>query len=134
MNREILLKFKNHFIQERQRLLCNGTPLVDQFNLSQDEMFDEVDLTTSELERSMRIRLKNREALFLKKIDSALTRIQEGTFGLCEDCEEPIEIARLEARPTSTFCVPCKEGRERMEASHIDGLKPKSVGRQLRLA
>lgn len=82
----------------------------------------------------MRTRLRNREAIFLKKLDEALERISGGSFGLCEDCGDDIEIKRLEARPTATLCVTCKETQERHEHSHIDGHRPKSVGARLRLA
>ena len=79
----------------------------------------------------MRMRLRNRESLLIKKIDEALVRIEEGTFGLCEACEEDIEIKRLEARPTATLCISCKEDQERMEGNTADGRRPKSLGTEL---
>ncbi|CAK9253102.1 unnamed protein product [Sphagnum jensenii] len=97
-------------------------------------MYDEADLTSSELESSMKMRLKNREALFLKKINESLKRIEEGSFGECQECGDEIEIRRLEARPTATHCVNCKEQQERLEQLHIDGHRHKSIGSKLRLA
>jgi DnaK suppressor protein len=82
----------------------------------------------------MRMRLRNREALFLRKIDEALRRIADGSFGECEECGDDIELKRLEARPTATMCVACKEEAERREHVHIDGHRPKSLGAKLRLA
>jgi DnaK suppressor protein len=57
----------------------------------------------------------SREGLYLRKIESALSRIQNGSFGQCDDCGEEIEIKRLEARPTTTSCIACKEQEEKRE-------------------
>ena len=66
---------------------------------------DEVDQANADIEQSMRLQLKNRETFALKRIDDALKRLDEGTYGLCESCEEFIEIRRLQARPTTTLCI-----------------------------
>ena len=55
-----------------------------------------------------------REAYF-QKIEKALKKLDEGVFGVCEDCEEPISVKRLEARPETELCIRCKEDQERME-------------------
>ncbi|OFZ72288.1 MAG: hypothetical protein A3K03_12420 [Bdellovibrionales bacterium RIFOXYD1_FULL_44_7] len=133
MNRDILLRFKRLFETERKNLVYSGKYVNEDFQLHQDDMADELDMTTSELETSMRMRLRNREALYLKKIDDALLRIKDGSFGECEECGEDIELRRLEARPTTTMCVHCKEEEERREKIHIDGHRPKSLGSKLRL-
>ncbi len=134
MDHVIMSKFKSLFEQERNNLVYTKSVLNEDFNIQQDDLLDEVDLTSCELEQSMRMRLRNREALYLKKIDEALDRITRGTFGECDCCGEDIEIRRLEARPTATLCVSCKEDEEKREQHHIDGHKPKSVGSRLRLA
>jgi DnaK suppressor protein len=74
------------------------------------------------------MRLLNRETLYIKKLDEALRRIEEGTFGECDDCGEDIEIRRLEARPTATLCVSCKEEQERKEILTAVGREHKSLG------
>ena len=71
----------------------------------------------------MRIRLRNREASYLKKIEFALLRIKEGNFGECEDCGDEIDVRRLEARPTTSLCIGCKEEQERGEKSFADTFK-----------
>ena len=129
-----LAKFKGLFEEQKSRLVTSFGMASECFTVNQDEMYDEVDLTSCEMESSMRMRLKNREALFLKKIDEALRRISDGTFGDCECCGDEIELRRLEARPTTTHCVNCKEEQERLEQVHIDGHKHKSMGSKLRLA
>ena len=134
MNRETTIKFKNLFEEQRRSLLYTHGVMNEEFILHKDDMLDEADMTSSELEQSMRMRLRNREALFLKKLDESLKRIADGTFGCCDACGDDIELKRLEARPTSTMCIGCKEESERLEHVHIDGHRPKSLGRKLRLA
>lgn len=132
---ETITKFRNLFENEKQRLLLSSRLIGEQFAVQKDEMMDEVDFTSFELENQMQLRLKSREALYLKKIDEALERIAEGTFGQCEECEEEIELKRLEARPTTTLCLGCKELAEKSEKLHIDGHRHKSLGStKIRLA
>ncbi|MGE0615391.1 MAG: TraR/DksA family transcriptional regulator [Bacteriovoracia bacterium] len=126
-------KFKHHFEKQKKDLLYTQEILDANFQVHTEDLKDEVDLTSSDLEQSMRIRLRNREALFIKKIDEALNRIRMGKFGLCQDCEEDIEFKRLEARPTTTLCLNCKEDQERREQVHADGHKHKSIGKKINL-
>lgn len=136
MTNPILIeKFKSLFEEQKRNLVYTHSVVNEDFQLKQDDLLDEVDMTSSELETSMRMRLRNREALFLKKIDEALQRIAEGVFGECMGCGEDIDVKRLEARPTATHCVHCKEEQERVERLHIDGHRHKSLGSaRLRLA
>jgi DnaK suppressor protein len=129
-----LAKFKNLFEEQKMRLVNSFEMASESFALNQDEKYDEADLSSHELESSMRMRLKSREALYLKKINEAIRRISEGCFGECEECGEDIELRRLEVRPTATLCLGCKEEEERREQIHIDGHKHKSMGAKLRLA
>ncbi len=134
IDRNTMVRFKALFETERDRLLFSKKVVNESYYLQQDDLMDEADTTSSELEASMQMRLRSREMLLLKKIDEALERISEGSFGACESCEEDIGLKRLEARPTATMCVHCKEQDERREHLHIDGWQPKSLGRRLRLA
>lgn len=79
------------------------------------ERGDEGDRATSELDLSRAVRDQERANMLLPKIDRALQRIVEGSYGLCEVCEEPIGIARLKARPVATLCIACKEEQEQQE-------------------
>jgi DnaK suppressor protein len=133
MTPDQIREFKKLFETQRTTILASQDLTGEEFSLSKDDLLDEMDLTSSELEQSMRIRLRNRQTLYLKKIEQALARIKEGSFGDCQACGEHIEVRRLEARPTTTHCVGCKEEEERREALHIDGHKHKSVGERLRL-
>jgi DnaK suppressor protein len=128
MNKEKLKKFRRIFESQRQSLLFNDKIVREDFGVNGDDRFDEIDQATTDVEQSMRMRLRNRESLYIKKVEEALRRIEEGSFGECEECGEDIELRRLEARPTATLCVSCKEEQERREAISIVGHASKSLG------
>ncbi len=132
MDKTILDRFRTLFFQHRRELLYSGKVLNEEFHLKTDDLADEGDLTSTEGETAMRMRLRNREALFLKRIDEALLRIQNGSFGKCTSCRNEISLKRLEARPIATLCVDCKETQEQQERVHIDGHQFKSLGSKIR--
>ncbi len=107
--REILLAKKSNLLRNAQRTLS------EDMALDTDDLPDEMDLASSEYLQSFTFRLRGREKTFLKKIDYALAKIEQGAFGICEQCEEPISLKRLEARPETTLCIRCKEDQEKME-------------------
>lgn len=76
---------------------------------------DLLDLTAMESDRSFTLRIRDRERKLIRKIKAALRRIQEGTFGECEECGEDISPARLQARPVTTYCIRCKTKMESLE-------------------
>lgn len=123
-----LNRFKKVFEEQRSAILYNDKVLRDDFAVNEEDRFDEVDQATTDVEQSMRMRLRNRERLYLKKIEEALERIADGTFGECSSCGGEIGIGRLRARPTATLCVSCKEEEERKEVLTAAGLKHKSLG------
>ena len=128
MNKEKLKKFRKIFEAQRKSLLFNDKVVREDFSVCADDRPDEIDQATTDVEQSMRMRLRNRETLYLKKLEEALNRIEEGTFGECEECGEDIELRRLEARPTATLCVGCKEEQERREGLTAAGRQFKSLG------
>jgi len=73
------------------------------------------DQATVETDRNFMLRLRDRERLLLKKIDEAIERIENNTFGICEECGSEIGIKRLEARPVTTLCIDCKTRQEEEE-------------------
>lgn len=130
-----LPKFKAQFEAIRADIASRAPTLTEDIGISSEDLADEADLCATELQTTMWLRLRAREALYLKKVNQALERIARGTFGLCDRCDDPIEARRLEARPTATLCVSCKEHEERLEWLHIDGHRSKSLGHgRLRLA
>ena len=85
-----------------------------------NDLPDEMDLASSEYLQSFTFRLRGREKSFLDKITKAVAKIDDGTFGTCEECGEDISIKRLEARPVATLSVEAQERHERMERTHRD--------------
>ncbi len=128
MRKETIRKFERIFEAQRNQILFNDRVVREDFSVCPDDRYDEIDQATTDIEQSMRMRLLNRETLYIKKIEEALKRIEEGHFGECEECGEDIEIRRLEARPTATLCVSCKEEEERREGLTAAGRQHKSLG------
>lgn len=128
MNKTKLQKFKKLFEAQRDSLLFNDRVIREDFSVNGDDRFDEIDQATTDMEQTMRMRLRNRESFYIKKVDEALKRIEDGTFGECEECGEDIEVRRLEARPTATLCISCKEEQERKEDFTAVGRMSKSLG------
>jgi DnaK suppressor protein len=110
--REILLAKKEEILKNAKRTLS------EDMTLDSDDLPDEMDLASSEYLQSFTFRLRGREKTFLKKIDHALAKIEDGSFGICEACDEPISAKRLEARPETTLCIRCKEDQERIEKAY----------------
>ena len=120
MRKTDLVKFKRIFVEQQNQLLMNVVG-IDENLMVRPEDKDEVDQANADIEQSMRMQLKNRESFTLKKINEALRRIDEGSYGECESCSEAIELRRLQARPTTTLCIACKEEEEKMSASVVLG-------------
>jgi DnaK suppressor protein len=116
MEAKTLARYRKLLVEEKQRILNNSkNALQNELSLSPDDLPDETDLAASEVNQNLVFKLRDRERQLLSKIDEAMARIEDGTFGTCADCEEPIEIRRLEARPVSTLCIACKERQEHKE-------------------
>ena len=128
MKQTTLKKFKKVFEAQKKGLLFNTQVIREDFSVNSDDRYDEIDQAATDIEQAMRMRLSNREALYIKKVEEALKRIDDGTFGECDECGEDIELRRLEARPTATLCVACKEEQERKELISAAGRQHKSLG------
>ena len=116
MRKDELERFKELLQKKRKTLLKNAKKTLNEdMALDSNDLPDEMDLASSEYLQSFTFRLRGRERTFLAKIDKALVKIEAGTFGICERCEEEISLKRLEARPETTLCIRCKEEQEREE-------------------
>jgi DnaK suppressor protein len=116
MKQKDLEKFKNILVDKKQKILGNAvSTLSDDMTLDVADLPDEMDLASSEYLQSFQFRLRGRERTFLSKIDKAIAKIEEGEFGVCEECGESISPKRLEARPETTMCIKCKEEQEQEE-------------------
>ena len=81
---------------------------------------DEIDRASMETDKSLDLRTKDRIRKLISKIDAALDRIEDGTYGYCEETGEPIGLDRLEARPVATLSIEAQERHERMEKTYDD--------------
>jgi len=105
-----MLEEKRKVVVERARQMLSEGMVLDANDLP-----DEMDLASSEYIQSFEFRLRGREKSLLSKLDLALKKIEDGSFGICEICDEPIGKKRLEARPETSLCIKCKEDQEREE-------------------
>jgi DnaK suppressor protein len=116
MNKTQLKKFKTLLLEKRDEIVKKAKQTLEEdMTLDANDLPDEMDLASSEYLQSFTFRLRGREKAFLDKIQKALQKIEDGSFGVCEECGEEISIKRLEARPETTLCIRCKEDQERME-------------------
>jgi len=116
---------------EQQGLIFNGVYTSDEFNVLDDERADEIDQANAAVSSAQRLRFRNRETFYYKKLIGALKRIKSGDYGLCDDCESPIGFRRLNARPTAELCILCKEDSERDESSNWIARQSKSLGAKI---
>jgi DnaK suppressor protein len=91
----------------------------EDMDILEGERSDEIDLASAEILQDFSLRLRSREARLARKIQQALARMDGGSFGVCEECEEPIGIARLRARPEASLCIACKEDQEKRESGFV---------------
>ena len=118
---------------EKESLIFKDVYLSDEFNIDDEDRSDEVDQANADVSNAHRLRIRNRENFYAKKIELALSRIEENTYGSCDECAEPIGFKRLEARPTAEMCILCKEESERDESASIIGRQSKSLGNRINL-
>jgi DnaK suppressor protein len=111
--RNILQAWKNELMQEADRTVHHMQDDASNFP-------DPNDRATQESEFGLELRTRDRERKLLKKISSAITRIDEGSYGYCEETGEEIGLQRLEARPVATMCVEAQERRELAERQYSD--------------
>ena len=121
--------FMNPVMREyfRLKLLAWRTELLKESSETlhslQDGGFQEADIAdraSAETDRSLELRTRDRERKLISKIDLALERIQDGSYGYCEVTGDPIGIRRLDARPIATMTLEAQERHERMERTHRD--------------
>lgn len=115
MNTEKLEYFRGILQEEKRSLLEEAGRTVLEMNSDTTNFPDPTDRATQESDRSFELRIRDRERKLINKIQEALARIDNGTFGICEVCEEDISEARLKARPVTTLCIDCKMEQEKKE-------------------
>lgn len=115
MDETILSEFKDLLQQQMTDLLQNAGETVSEMTEEKTNFPDPTDRAALESDRNFELRIRDRERKLINKIREAIKRIEDGTFGLCDSCEEPISVERLRARPVTTLCIDCKTEEERQE-------------------
>jgi DnaK suppressor protein len=115
MKKKDIEYFKEFLTKRLSELLVQADDTVSDMTSEEETFPDPTDRASHESERNFTLRIRDREHKLIKKIKKALERIENGTFGICETCEEEITVDRLKARPVTTQCIKCKTKEEEME-------------------
>ena len=116
LKKKELEKFKKLLEEEQRKITRHLEDLSDSSNEELDlSTGDSVDIASLEINQASLQKIGKRETYLLKKIDLALKKIVEGTYGECESCGEPIAVGRLMARPVAQLCIDCKTQQENQE-------------------
>ncbi|MBX7136958.1 MAG: TraR/DksA C4-type zinc finger protein [Oligoflexia bacterium] len=118
MKKKDLDKFKALLEEEKRKILRHLEELSDSSEESMElgtTAGDPADIASAEINQAALQKIGKREAYLLKKIELALRKIEEGTYGECESCGEEIGVARLTARPVAQLCIDCKTEQENNE-------------------
>lgn len=114
---EFFRKLLNQMLEEAQQ---KGDTTLEEMTDSNEVFADPADRATAESDRSFTLRIRDRERRLIRKIQSALQRIEDGSYGICEECGEEIGVPRLKARPVTRLCINCKAKQEEDETLRGD--------------
>jgi DnaK suppressor protein len=112
--------FRRKLVAWRDELVTPASKTLRQLQTETLQEPDIADRATTETDRSVELRARDRERKLVAKIDEALKRIEEGTYGYCEETQEPIGLKRLMARPIATLSIEAQERHERIERTFRD--------------
>ena len=107
--------FRRKLLAWREEILRGSGLTLAQLKEEDTRLPDQSDWASAEITRSYELRTRDRERKLLSKIDEALRRIEDGSYGYCEETQEPIGVKRLEARPIATLSIEAQERHERRE-------------------
>jgi|SRR3989338_2819351 len=121
MNKKDVKAFKDLLLKRKSEIITAADDTKEEgMGFDPDDLPDEVDLASTEAGQSLKLRLRDRERVLLKKINEAIQKIEDDTYGVCEECGEEIGIERLKARPVTDLCVRCKEEQEKREKTFAE--------------
>lgn len=120
MNPRQLAYFRQKLVAWKDEILRGSRETVNVMQKETENHADLVDRASSESDRALELRTRDRQRKLISKIDEALSRVDDGSYGFCEETGEPIGLARLEARPTATLSIEAQERHERSERVHRD--------------
>ena len=115
MKKKDIEYFKKLLTDQLEDLLSQADDTVTGMTAPKENFPDPTDRASLEADRNFMLRIRDRESKLIKKVKKALQRIEDGTFGTCEQCGEDISIKRLKARPVTTQCIDCKTKEEALE-------------------
>ncbi len=115
MRKQEFARFRKELEEQLATLTQHGAVTVHEMGDTDEELPDPNDRATRESDRAKELRLRDRDRKLREKIQVALRRIDDGTFGICESCGQRIDLARLRARPVTTLCIECKREAELRE-------------------
>ena len=120
MSADMLQHFKDLLLQWKQELMEEVDRTMHHMQEDAANYADPSDRATQEEEFSLELRTRDRARKLITKIEEALDRIENGTYGFCMETNEPITLSRLVARPIATLSIEAQERHERMEKTHRD--------------
>jgi DnaK suppressor protein len=113
--------YKKLLHQRLGEVLAATNGIAAGITTSADQSPDPIDRASTESQTSFAFRIKERDGVLIRKIEHALNKLEDGTFGICEECDEEISEGRLKARPVATLCIKCKEKEETVEKIRESG-------------
>jgi len=120
MNERQLEYFRRKLLNWKEDILRESRETLSHLQSETENHPDLADRATSETDRALELRTRDRQRKLISKIDEALRRIEDGSYGYCEETGEPIGVARLDARPIATLSLEAQERHERRERVHRD--------------
>jgi DnaK suppressor protein len=115
-----LAYFRRKLLAWKEEILDESRSTIANLQEENAVLPDPADRATSETDRALELRTRDRQRKLIAKIDAALRRIEDGSYGYCEETGEPISLSRLEARPIATLSLEAQERHERRERVHRD--------------
>ena len=112
--------FRQKLLEWKKSLVAQSEGTLEELRQGGLNQPDDVDRASLETDKALDLRTKDRARKLISKIDEALLRIENGTYGFCEETGEPIGVDRLEARPVATLSIEAQERHERMEKTYDD--------------
>lgn len=113
--------FRRKLLGWKEELVRESTQTLQHLQTDSAQEPDLADRASTESERALELRTRDRERKLLAKIDNALARLQDGSYGYCEETGEPIGLSRLDARPIATLSIEAQERHEKRERTYRDG-------------
>lgn len=126
MKKADIAKLKTTLESQLQTLLADAGQMPS--NRDSANLADVNDQASLESERSFELRIRDRERKLINKVQDALKKIADGSYGVCESCGDDIAIKRLQARPVTTFCINCKSEMESHEKNTDNSYSREPVG------